>query len=72
MYRVSPFYRFVRWTAHAAGHPAAFVFAVAVVLGGAWDSGVSRSLCYISGGKRSRGMFADTRWHVEADYLPSR
>lgn len=33
MYRVSPFYRFARWTAHAAGHPAAFMFAVAVVLG---------------------------------------
>jgi low affinity Fe/Cu permease len=33
MYRASPFSRFARWIAHAAGHPAAFVIAVVVVLG---------------------------------------
>ncbi len=31
MYRVSPFYRFAKWTARATGHPAAFVLAVGVI-----------------------------------------
>jgi low affinity Fe/Cu permease len=32
-YRVSPFYRFAKWTARATGHPAAFAVAVGIVVG---------------------------------------
>ena len=32
-YPASPFSRFARWTAHAAGHPAVFIGAVLIVLG---------------------------------------
>ena len=32
-YRASPFSRFSKWTAHATGHPLAFVSAVLIVLG---------------------------------------
>jgi low affinity Fe/Cu permease len=32
-YPASPFARFARWTAHAAGHPLAFLVAVLIILG---------------------------------------
>jgi low affinity Fe/Cu permease len=33
MYRTSPFSRFAKWTARAAGHPVAFTFAMLIIVG---------------------------------------
>jgi low affinity Fe/Cu permease len=41
-YPASPFGRFARWTAHAAGHPLAFLTAVLIILGWALTGPVFR------------------------------